>query len=98
MKSFSDMKVQLNEAKFKIPRGEKELKRDVAKVGGSKVEIVYTDKNGKVNVYMDGNIFSEKPYKDLKSAESEMKQIKSIMSSADMQELKLEDIINEINS
>lgn len=98
MKSFSDMKVQLNEAKFKIPRGEKELKRDVTKVGGSKVEIVYTDKNGKVNVYMDGNIFSEKPYKDLKSAEGEMKQIKSIMSSTDMQELKLEDIINEINS
>jgi hypothetical protein len=27
-----------------------------------------------------------------------MKQIKSIMSSSDMQEVKLEDIINEINS
>jgi hypothetical protein len=49
-------------------------------------------------VYIDGNLFSEKPYKDLKSAEKEMKQIKSIMSSSDMQEVKLEDIINEINS
>jgi hypothetical protein len=98
MKSFSSMQIELNEAKFKLPRGEKELKRDVTKVGSSKVEIVYTDNKGKVNVYIDGNIFSEKPYKDLKSAEKEMKQIKSIMSSSDMQEVKLEDIINEINS
>ena len=38
MKSFSSMQIELNEAKFKLPRGEKELKRDATKVGSSKVQ------------------------------------------------------------
>ena len=43
MKSFAEITVELNEAKFKLPRGHKELKRDVVKIGGKDIVITYTE-------------------------------------------------------
>ena len=50
MKSFAEISVELKEAKFKLPRGHKELKRDVVKVGGKEIVITYTEYRGKVHV------------------------------------------------
>ena len=62
------MSQELNEAKFKAPRGQKEVKRDIEKVGGKKIEIVFTqDKKGKIHVYLNGDDFTGgNPYKDMK--------------------------------
>jgi|TARA_R110000823_G_scaffold199253_4_gene330355 hypothetical protein len=101
MKSFKVMQKELREAKsFKLPSGSKELKTDKIKVGSRNADLVYAqNKKGKVDVYIDGNLFSgDEPYKDLKSAEKEMKDIRTLMSSSDMQEVTIEEIINEINS
>ena len=79
MKSFKEITQELNEAKFKAPRGTKELKRDFVKAGSKKIEIVYVQNNKKqVEVYIDGTSMGD-PYKDMKVAEKEMKDIKKVL-------------------
>ncbi len=99
LKSFNAVQLELNEAKIKLPSGSKELKVDVAKVGGKKVSISYVqNKRNKVDVYLDGSLFSgDAPYKDLKAAENEMKSIKKIMQNMSEEGINIEEIINEIN-
>ena len=98
MKSFSQIRTELNEAKFKLPSGSKLLKKDIAKVGSSKVDVHFVqNKQNKVDIYLDGLLFGEDPYKDLKSAEKEFKGMKNLMMSMG-EEITLEDIRNEINS
>ena len=98
MKSFSQIRTELNEAKFKLPSGSKLLKKDITKVGSSKVDVHFVqNKQNKVDIYLDGLLFGEDPYKDLKSAEKEFKGMKDLMMSMG-EEITLEDIRNEINS
>lgn len=99
MKSFRTVQSELNEAKLKLPSGSKELKVDVLKIGGKKVSVSFVqNKRNKVDVYMDGNLFSgDSPYKDLKSAEKEMKDIRKIMSNMSEEGINIEEIIHEIN-
>jgi|TARA_B110000211_G_scaffold209825_1_gene247433 hypothetical protein len=99
MKTFAEMSQILHEAKFKIASGEKELSKETAKIGGKKVNIVYVqNKRNKVDVYMDGNKFSgDMPYKDLKSAQKEMKSIKKVMSQMSEEGISIGEIIDEIN-
>ena len=98
MKSFAEITVELNEAKFKLPRGHKELKRDVVKIGGKDIVITYTEYRGKVHVYVDGQSFGGAIYKDLKSAEKEMKSMKEVIKKMSEEEnIDIEEIFNEIN-
>ena len=99
MKTFAEMSQILHEAKFKIASGEKELSKETAKIGGKKVNIVYVqNKRNKVDVYMDGNKFSgDMSYKDLKSAQKEMKSIKKVMSQMSEEGISIGEIIDEIN-
>ena len=98
MKSFAEITVELNEAKFKLPRGHKELKRDVVKIGGKDIVITYTEYRGKVHVYVDGQSFGGATYKDLKSAEKEMKSMKEVIKTMSEEEnIDIEEIFNEIN-
>jgi len=99
LKSFKALQFELNEAKVKLPSGSKELKTDVAKLGGKKVSIAYVqNKKNKVDVYVDGRIFSgDASYKDLKSAEKEMKDIKAVMKTMAEEGIQIEEIIDEIN-
>jgi len=98
MKSFAEISVELNEAKFKLPRGHKELKSDVVKIGGKNIKITYTEFRGKVHVYIDGQDFGGATYKDLKSAENEMKSMKSVIKQMSEEEnIDIEEIFNEIN-
>jgi len=98
MKSFAEITVELNEAKFKLPRGNKELKRGVVKIGGKEIVITYTEYRGKVHVYIDGQSFGGATYKDLKSAEKEMKSMKEVIKTMSEEEnIDIEEIFNEIN-
>ena len=59
MKSFRTVQSELNEAKLKLPSGSKELKVDVLKIGRKKVSVSFVqNKRNKVDVYMDGNLFT----------------------------------------
>ena len=98
MKSFAESTVELNEAKFKLPRGHKELKRGVVKIGGKEIVITYTEYRGKVHVYIDGQSFGGATYKDLKSAEKEMKSMKEVIKTMSEEEnIDIEEIFNEVN-
>ena len=98
MKSFAEITVELNEAKFKLPRGHKELKRDDVKIAGKDIVITYTEYRGKVHVYVDGQSFGGATYKDLKSAEKEMKSMKEVIKTMSEEEnIDIEEIFNEIN-
>ena len=99
MKTFAEISHILHEAKFQIASGEKELSKETAKVGGKKVNIVYVqNKRNKVDVYMDGRKFSgDMPYKDLKSAQKEMKDIKKNMGSMSGKVISIWEIFYEIN-
>ena len=99
MKTFAEISHILHEAKFKVASGEKELSKETAKVGGKKVNIVYVqNKRNKVDVYMDGRKFSgDMPYKDLKSAQKEMKDIKKIMGNMSEEGITIGEILDEIN-
>ena len=91
---------ELNEAKFKLPSGHKELERDSVKVSGKNVDIVYADFKGKVHAFVNGRNFTgTSPYKDLKSAKKEFKDIKQIMRNMGEEHgVTIEEIVNEINS
>ena len=100
MKSFNQLIVELNEVKFKIPAGSKELKRDNIKAGGKSVELVYVqNKKRKVEVYIDGTSFGQE-FKNLKSAEKEMKDIRGVLMQISEEEFTMDEFkefFNEIN-
>lgn len=100
MKSFNQLIVELNEVKFKVPAGSKELKRDTIKAGGKSVELVYVQNNKrKVEVYIDGTSFGQE-FKDLKSAEKEMKDIRGVLMQMSEEEFTMDEFkefFNEIN-
>jgi len=97
MKSFADVSRDLYEAKFKLPRGHEEVKKDSVKAGGKKVDIVYTEYRGKIHVYLNGDSLGT-PWKNMKTAEKEMKDVKQVMKQMSEEDnLDLEEIANEIN-
>tara|TARA_B100001173_G_scaffold310627_1_gene325642 strand:+ start:2495 stop:2803 length:309 start_codon:yes stop_codon:yes gene_type:complete len=100
MKSFSTVARELQEAKFKLPKGHKELENDSVKIGGKLVDIVYAMSKGKVHAFVNGQNFTgTSPYKDLKSAKKEFKDIKKIMKNMGEDfDVTIEEIVNEINS
>jgi len=100
MKSFSAIAQELHEAKFKLPSGHKELEHDSVKIGGKLVDIVYAMSKGKVHAFVNGQNFTgTSPYKDLKSAKKEFKDIKKIMKNMGEDfDVTIEEIVNEINS
>lgn len=100
MKSFTTMVEELNEAKFKLPTGHKEVDRDNVNVGGKNVDIVYAMCERKVHAFVNGENFTgDAPYKDLKTAKKEFKDIKQIMKNMGEEfGVNIEEIVNEINS
>ena len=99
-KSFNQLILELNEVKFKVHSGSKELKRDTIKAGGKSVELVYVqNKKRKIEVYIDGTAFGQE-FKDLKKAEKEMKDIRGVLMQMSEEEFSMEEFkefMNEIN-
>ena len=98
-KTWKQITQELNEAKFKLPKDQKEVKRETQKVSGKTVNIVYgEDRRRKIHVYMDEVKIGT--YKDIKSAEKEMKNIKNVMLQMGEENISKEEIsgaIDEIN-
>jgi len=78
MKTFQQISKELNEAKFKLPSGHKELKSEIVKVGSKKYDLTFTQKGSRVHVWIDGMDTGEE-YRDLKAAENETKNIKAVL-------------------
>ena len=96
-KTWTQLRVELNEAKFKLPRDQKELKRSKERAGREQLDIIYAeDKRGKVHVYVDGVSMGD-PYRNLKDAEKEMKDIKKVMMQMREDNISLEEILGAIN-
>lgn len=96
-KTWTQLRVELDEAKFKLPRDQKELKRSKERAGREQLDIIYAeDKRGKVHVYVDGVSMGD-PYRNLKDAEKEMKDIKKVMMQMREDNISLEEILGAIN-
>ena len=96
-KTWTQLRVELDEAKFKIPSGQKELKRSKERAGREQLDIIYAeDRRGKVHVYVDGVSMGD-PYRNLKDAEKEMKDIKKVMMQMREDNISLEEILGAIN-
>ena len=96
-KTWTQLKVELNEAKFKLPRDQKELERTSERAKGQVLDIVYAeDKRGKVHAYVNGVSMGD-PYKSLSIAKKEMKDIKKVMMQMREENISLEEILGAIN-
>ena len=99
-KTWEQITTILNEAKFKLPRDQKEVKKQPEKVAGKTLDIRFgEDKRGKIHVYIDGVSMGD-PYINMKAAEKEMKNIKNVIRQMGEENISKEEIlgvINEIN-
>ena len=90
----------LSEAKFKLPRDQKEVKKETQKVAGKTLDIRFgEDKRGKIHVYIDGVSMGD-PYINIKAADKEMKNIKNVirqMGEENISKKEILGVINEIN-
>ena len=90
----------LSEAKFKLPRDQKEVKKETQKVAGKTLDIRFgEDKRGKIHVYIDGVSMGD-PYINIKAADKEMKNIKNLirqMGEENISKKEILGVINEIN-
>ena len=99
-KTWEQITTILTEAKFKLPRDQKEVKKQTEKVAGKTLDIRYgEDRRGKVHVYIDGVSMGD-PYRNMKEADKEMKNIKNVIRQMGEENISKEEIlgvINEIN-
>jgi len=96
-KSWTQITTELNEAKFKLPKDQKEVKKEVQKVGGRTLDIRFgEDKRGKIHVYIDGMLMGD-PYKNMKLAQKDMKNIKKVIMQMGEENISAEEILGVIN-
>ena len=99
-KTWEQITTILSEAKFKLPRDQKEVNKQTEKVAGKTLDIRYgEDRRGKVHVYIDGVSMGD-PYRNMKEADKEMKNIKNVIRQMGEENISKEEIlgvINEIN-
>ena len=96
-KSWTQITTELNEAKFKLPKDQTEVKKEVQKVGGRTLDIRFgEDKRGKVHVYIDGMLMGD-PYKNMKLAQKDMKNIKKVIMQMSEENISVEEILGVIN-
>jgi|TARA_B100000953_G_scaffold28836_1_gene23230 hypothetical protein len=95
-KTWEQITTILNEAKFKLPRDQKEVKKSTEKVGGKTLDVRFgEDKRGKVHVYIDGVSMGD-PYKNMKEADKEMKNIKNMLKQMGEENISKEEILDVI--
>ena len=79
MKNFKDLVKSLDEAKFKLPRGEQEVDSYMEKGSkGKRVPIVISKKSNKFKVYVDGQELAT--YKNEKEARKNAKQLIKLLN------------------
>jgi len=96
-KSWTQITTELNEAKFKLPKDQTEVKKEVQKVGNRTLDIRFgEDKRGKIHVYIDGMLMGD-PYKNMKLAQKDMKNIKKVIMQMGEENISAEEILGVIN-
>ena len=96
-KTWEQITTILSEAKFKLPRDQKEVKKQTEKVAGKTLDIRYgEDKRGKVHVYIDGVSMGD-PYRNMKEADKEIKNVIRQMGEENISKEEILGVINEIN-
>lgn len=96
-KSWTQITTELNEAKFKLPKDQSEVKKEVQKVDGRTLDIRFgEDKRGKIHVYIDGMLMGD-PYKNMKLAQKDMKNIKKVIMQMGEENISAEEILGVIN-
>ena len=96
-KTWKQITQELNEAKFKLPKDQTEVKKEVQKVGNRTLDIRFgEDKRGKIHVYIDGMLMGD-PYKNMKLAQKDMKNIKKVIMQMGEENISAEEILGVIN-
>ena len=96
MRSFSEIAQELHEAKFMIPLGHTELKRETFQVGGDNINIVYTQCEEGITVFLNGQEIQE-TFEDGESLKVGMNTVKNMLRDMSEEGISIEEITNEIN-
>ena len=96
MKLFSEIAQELHEAKFMIPLGHTELKREIFQIGEESINIVYTECEEGITVFLNGQEIQE-TFEDGESLKVGMKAVKNMLVDMSEEGISIEEITNEIN-
>lgn len=86
----------MHEAKFMIPLGHTELKREIFSVGGDNINIVYTQCEEGITVFLNGQDIQE-TFEDEESLKIGMQSVKKMLKDMSEEGISIEGIVNEIN-
>ena len=86
----------MHEAKFMIPLGHTELKREIFQVGGDNINIVYTQCEEGITVFLNGQEIQE-TFEDGESLKVGMNTVKNMLRDMSEEGISIEGIVNEIN-
>ena len=96
MKSFSEVAQELHEAKFVAPDGHRELKRESLKYGDGAINIIYTECEEGITVFLNGHEIQE-TLEDEESLKIGMQEVKKMLKDMSEEGISIEEITNEIN-
>ena len=96
MKSFSEVAQELHEAKFVAPDGHRELKRESLKYGDGAINIIYTECEEGITVFLNGHEI-QKTFEDEESLKIGMQEVKKMLKDMSEEGISIEEITNEIN-
>ena len=93
---FSEIAQELHEAKFMIPLGHTELKREIFQIGEESINIVYTECEEGITVFLNGHGIHE-TFEDEESLKVGMLEVKRMLKDMSEEGISIEEITNEIN-
>ena len=96
MRTFSEISQELHESRFMVPEGHIELKREIFKIGEESINIVYTECDEGITVFLNGQEIQE-TFEDTESLKVGMKAVKNMLVDMSEEGISIEEITNEIN-
>ena len=96
MKTFSDIAQELHESNFSVPEGLTEIKRELFKAGEETINIVYTECEEGLTVFLNGHGIQE-TFEDQESLKTGIQHVKQILKDMSEEGISIEEITNEIN-
>ena len=96
MKLFSEIAQELHEAKFMITLRHSELKREIFQIGEESINIVYTECEEGITVFLNGQEIQE-TFEDAESLKIGMRTVKNMLKDMSEEGISIEEITNEIN-
>ena len=90
------MSEELHEAKFDCPEGHVVIKREVEKFGEETINIIYTECEEGITVFLNGQDIQE-TFEDEESLKVGMQSVKKMLQDMSEEGISIEELINEIN-